>query len=48
MRITYKRDLTEAGLKGDNLTNMASWRKKINIHRGLPSIQTTGQDRDNE
>ena len=31
-----KRDMTEAGLKEDNTTNRAAWRKMINIYTGDP------------
>ena len=31
-----KRDMTKAGLKEDNTTNRAAWRKKINSYTGDP------------
>ena len=31
-----KRDMTEAGLKEDNATNMAEWRKKLISFTGDP------------
>ena len=32
----FKRDVTEAGLKEDNATNMAEWRKKLINYTGDP------------
>ena len=41
-----KRDMTEAGLKEGNTTNMAAWRKRLIKYTGDP--QMTGQARDEE
>ena len=41
-----KRDMTKAGLKGDNTKNKAAWRKEINSYNGYP--QMTGQPRGGE
>ena len=40
-----KRDMIQAGLKEDNATNRAKWRKKLISYRRL---QMTGQARDEE
>ena len=40
-----KRDMTQAGLKEDNATNMAEWRKTLISYTG---DQMTGQARDEE
>ena len=42
-----KRDMTEAGLKEDNATNRAEWRKKL-IMQLYRRSQMTGQARDEE
>ena len=41
-----KRDITQAGVKEDNATNRAKWRKKLISYTGDP--QMTGQARDEE
>ena len=41
-RNVCKRDMTHTGLKEDNATNRAEWRKKLTRYRGLPATPDDG------